>query len=234
MASIQNLASGILESNITDSATSITVYVGSGNDEQVDAVFPTAPFYITVMPNVPAIGVSNSMDSEIMLVTAVGSSSSGNIPLTVTRAQKGTTSRAFNSGAIVTNGIYTDDILDVYSTEEKATNKRWVDNKIIYKRTFVDTFTTPAVGTRLTVDLIASGVDNVIKAEGYYSPNNSSTTSGEHYVFGGAALGSSEDAEASVRVNNSNKVQFLLCNYATSYVELTGSYAITVYYTKTS
>lgn len=109
----------------------------------------------------------------------------------------------------------------------------WVDGKHIYKRVFAANFTAPAVGTRLTIDLIASNVDNVIRACGNYSPNNSSITTGEHYTFGGAVLGSQPDAEISVRTY-SNKLQLLIDNYANAYVGQTGSYSISVEYTKVS
>ena len=111
MASIQNLASGVLSADITTSATTITVSCGTGTASALTGVWPATPFYITVMPSVPAAGVANSLDSEVMLVTAK-SSSGGVVSMTVTRAQRGTTAKAFSQMAIVTNGIYIDDILD--------------------------------------------------------------------------------------------------------------------------
>jgi hypothetical protein len=63
------------------------------------------------MPQQPSNGVSNSLNSEIVKVTAIGTSGS-NVTMTVTRGQRGTTARAFTTGAIVTNGIYMDDIFD--------------------------------------------------------------------------------------------------------------------------
>ena len=66
------------------------------------------------MPHNPVAGVSNSMDSEIMRVTAVGNDQVGNVALTVERAQRGTSAKAFTAGAIVTNGIYVEDILDKF------------------------------------------------------------------------------------------------------------------------
>lgn len=112
MANVQNLASGTLAEDITNVATNVLVYVGDGAASTIKAVWPTAPFYVTVMPANPVAGVANSMDSEVMLVSAVGNDQVGNVALTVTRAQKGTTAKAFTSGAIVTNGIYVEDILD--------------------------------------------------------------------------------------------------------------------------
>lgn len=126
------------------------------------------------------------------------------------------------------------DVIGDYSTSEVNTGYTWVDGKPIYKRVFAATFTTPAVGTRLTIDLIDSNIDNVIRACGNYSPNNSSITTGEHYVFGGGSLGSNVDAEISVRTNSNKKLQLLINNYATVYVGRTGSYSVSVEYTKTS
>ena len=111
MASIQNLASGVLSADITSSATTITVSCGTGTASALTGVWPTTPFYITVMPSIPVAGVANSLDSEVMKVTAK-SSSGGVVSMTVTRAQRGTTAKAFSQLAIVTNGIYIDDILD--------------------------------------------------------------------------------------------------------------------------
>ena len=111
MASIQNLASGVLAADITASSTTLTVSCGTGTASALVGVWPTAPFFITVMPSVPAAGVANSLDSEVMKVTAL-SSSGGVVSMTVTRAQRGTTAKAFSQMAIVTNGIYIDDILD--------------------------------------------------------------------------------------------------------------------------
>lgn len=111
MASTRNLATGTLAAAITSSATSISVYVGSGTAQVIKAVWPTAPFYITLMPQTPSTAVANSLNSEIVKVTAVGTSGS-NVTMTVTRAQRGTTARAFSAGDIVTNGIYMEDIFD--------------------------------------------------------------------------------------------------------------------------
>ena len=112
MANTQNLASGTLAEDITASATTVLAYVGDGGVSTIKAVWPTAPFFITVMPHNPVAGVSNSLDSEVMRVTAVGNDQVGNVALTVERAQRGTTAKSFTAGAIVTNGVYMEDILD--------------------------------------------------------------------------------------------------------------------------
>lgn len=101
MAIVRNLATVKTTAGITSSATSIPV-------NRVD-VFGTSqttldkPFYVTIMPasgDEPA----NSTNSEIVLVTGISGTN-----LTVTRGQRSTTAKAFNSGAIVTMGIYAED-----------------------------------------------------------------------------------------------------------------------------
>lgn len=101
MAIVRNLATVKTTADITSSATSIPV-------NRVD-VFGTSqttldnPFYVTIMPasgDEPA----NSTNSEIVLVTGISGKN-----LTVTRGQRSTTAKAFNSGAIVTMAIYAED-----------------------------------------------------------------------------------------------------------------------------
>lgn len=101
MAIARNLATVKTTADITSSATSIPV-------NRVD-VFGTSqttldnPFYVTIMPasgDEPA----NLTNSEIVLVTGISGTN-----LTVTRGQRSTTAKAFNSGAIVTMAIYAED-----------------------------------------------------------------------------------------------------------------------------
>lgn len=101
MAIVRNLATVKTTADITSSATSIPV-------NRVD-VFGTSqttldnPFYVTIMPasgDEPA----NLTNSEIVLVTGISGSN-----LTITRGQRSTTAKAFNSGAIVTMAIYAED-----------------------------------------------------------------------------------------------------------------------------
>lgn len=128
MANKKNLASGTLVAGITTSSTTLSVYVGDGNSSTIEGVWPTTPFFITVMPPAPDAGVANSLDSEIMQVTAVSSDSSGNTTLTVTRAQKSTTAKAFDEGSVVTNAIYPDDVALVSGTVGSLTTPVYVNN----------------------------------------------------------------------------------------------------------
>lgn len=109
---IKNLASGTLAESVSASTTTLLVYVGEGGATIIRNVWPTPPFYASIMPANPSAGVANSLDSEIVLVTAVGNDQVGNVALTVERAAKGSTAKSFTAGAIVTNGVYMEDILD--------------------------------------------------------------------------------------------------------------------------
>lgn len=124
MAIVRNLATVKTTADITSSATSIPV-------NRVD-VFGTSqttldkPFYVTIMPasgDEPA----NSANSEIALVTGMSG-----LNLTVTRGRRSTTAKAFNSGAIVTMGIYAEDAV-LLGDEGTAvgTPAPWVDTSDI-------------------------------------------------------------------------------------------------------
>ena len=93
-----NLAAAQIPASITNSQTSITVDSGDA------ATFPTPPFFATIMP---AGGVPNTLNSEIVQVTAVDTASGA---LTITRAQRGTTAKAQDEGAVIMNGVYIEDL----------------------------------------------------------------------------------------------------------------------------
>lgn len=93
-----NLAAAQIPSAITASQTSITV------DASESALFPTAPFFATITP---AGGVPNTLNSEIVQVTAKNTSTG---VLTITRAQRGTTAKSQDEGAVIMNGVYVEDL----------------------------------------------------------------------------------------------------------------------------
>lgn len=93
-----NLAAAQIPSAITASQTSITV------DVSESALFPTVPFFATIMP---AGGIPNTLNSEIVQVTAKNTSTG---VLTITRAQRGTTAKAQDEGAVIMNGVYIEDL----------------------------------------------------------------------------------------------------------------------------
>ena len=106
MANKANLANSVLFAPLSDSATSLSVYTGDG------ALFPAAPFYLTLSPKNKW---SRQINSEIVLVTSKSTDT-----LSITRAQKGTTAKAFDYGDLVANGIYTEDFDDIVSTALQA------------------------------------------------------------------------------------------------------------------
>lgn len=106
MANKANLANSVLFAPLSDSATSMTVYTGDG------ALFPAAPFYLTISPKNKW---SRKINSEIVLVTA----KSGDI-FTITRAQKGTTAKEFSYGDLIANGIYKEDLDDTVTDAVSA------------------------------------------------------------------------------------------------------------------
>lgn len=89
-----NLAATVLSNGVSSGDTTINVVSAS--------MLPTASFYATISP---AGGMSDTQNSEIVLVTAI----SGNT-LTVERAQRGTTAKSFDAGAVIFNGVYVHDV----------------------------------------------------------------------------------------------------------------------------
>lgn len=129
---IKDLVSGVLSESITASTTNILVNVAQNiSASEIQSLFPTPPFYITIMPKTPTVGVANRLDSEIIKITAVGSDQSGNAFLTGVRAQRNTTAKAFSAGDIVTVGVYAEDAVllggDGSTTSTTAYEKKLVD-----------------------------------------------------------------------------------------------------------
>lgn len=90
-----NLANAKLTADLTSSATTVTL-----DDASPFANLGT--FYATIMP---AGEMSRLSNSEIVKCDYASSTK-----LAITRAQRGTSARAFTSGAILTNGIYVEDL----------------------------------------------------------------------------------------------------------------------------
>lgn len=93
-----NLAAAVIPASITAAQTSITIDAGDA------ALFPAVPFFATIMP---AGGIPNTLNSEIVQVTAKNTSTG---VLTITRAQRGTTAKAQDEGAAIMNGVYIEDL----------------------------------------------------------------------------------------------------------------------------
>lgn len=96
---MENLATCKLTASITTSSTTVTVDDTTG--------FPQGTFRATL---VPASEMSRKSNSEIVLCDVISGTSIG-----ITRAQDGTTAKAFNAGDILVNGIYTTDLEQVQS-----------------------------------------------------------------------------------------------------------------------
>ena len=93
-----NLASAKLTAGLSASANTVNIddatpYAGLGD------------FYATLMPSSEMARLSNS---EIVLCSYASATS-----LTITRGQRGTTARSFNSGDVIANGIYVQDLAQV-------------------------------------------------------------------------------------------------------------------------
>lgn len=124
---VKDLVSGVLAESITTSTTNVLVTIAENIGRPgILAFFPTPPFYITIMPKSPAVGVANRLDSEILQVTAVGNDQVGNAALTCVRGQRDTTAKAFEAGSIVTVGVYTDDAVLLGGTGTTETETPWV------------------------------------------------------------------------------------------------------------
>lgn len=113
----KNLANTTLVSSLNSSATSVTVTDAS--------IFPGSYFYATLMPSSEISSLSNS---EIVMVTNI----SGNV-LTIIRAQRGTNARSFDAGAVITNGIYSQDLDMAQAVGKKIFTANWDSEAGYYK-----------------------------------------------------------------------------------------------------
>jgi hypothetical protein len=128
----KNLVSGTLADDITTSTTNILVHIADNISAQgITDFFPTAPFYITIMPKTPTIGVANRLDSEIIKITNVDHDQVGNAALTGVRAQRDTTAKAFSTGDIVTVGVYAEDAVFLSEDGTTETESPWVNTNDI-------------------------------------------------------------------------------------------------------
>lgn len=111
MSNYKNLASTVLENSGLTTDTSITM------PSTTAALFPTPPFYATIMPT--NSGLANGSNSEIVEVTAATTSGANTI-FSISRAQRGTSAISWDANeAILSHAIYTQDmpfIDDVLST----------------------------------------------------------------------------------------------------------------------
>lgn len=110
-----------------------------------------------------------------------------------------------------------------YSTSEVDTGFKWVDGKVIYKRTFTGTITQGA-GGRNSVTLTT--VDKVLKYDGYYNEDGTIVvTIGSQRMSGAGVV---DDSDALLVVSGSATLYT-----KTSVARTSQPYAVTLYYTKT-
>ena len=150
---VKDLVSGVLAESITTSTTNVLVTIAQSIGRPgILAFFPTPPFYITIMPKSPAVGVANRLDSEILQVTAVGNDQVGNAALTCVRGQRDTTAKPFSAGDIVTVGVYTDDAVLLGGTGTTETAQPWITANDIIGGAAASTLASGAV-----VETVGSG-----------------------------------------------------------------------------
>lgn len=151
----KDLASGTLSSSISASSTSISVSCGSGSDLTLLEVWPNTPFYITVMPANPSASVPNSLDSEVMRVSALNAND-GVVNMAVSRGQRGTTAKAFSAGDIVSHAVYAEDAVLLGEESSSENPSPWVGTDEIEDGA-------------ITADKIADGVitSEKMAADGY-------------------------------------------------------------------
>lgn len=153
MANRKNLANGILALGVSDTDTTWVLQNGYG------AGMPDVPFYLTATP----FGQLSTMgNSEIVNVTARTTDT-----LTVQRGAKGTTAKAFDVGAVVSNGIYTDekwtsDNIDFttfnFDTTERVIGKR--GSKTVYQKVLSGTINVTASALQIPHGI--TGLDEML------------------------------------------------------------------------
>lgn len=135
-----NLGVCKLTANLAASASSVSV-------DDASVFSSLGDFYATLMPSDE---VSRFSNSEIVKCTYVNDTT-----LAIVRAQRGTTARAFNAGAILSNGIYTEDIDQMQSVGD-----------VIFSTTFNSTTSTYTIssGNSYLPALPTNGMRITIKA----------------------------------------------------------------------
>lgn len=154
MSNRKNLANAILALGVSTSDTTWVLEAGYGDE------MPAVPFELTATP----FGQLSTMgNSEIVRVTARSTDT-----LTVVRAQKGTTAKAFLAGAVVSNGISTDDVVGI---EVNITTARTTAAKVgttadgnyvpVYGDKINATFTLGVAVNTPTLNIDGSGAKNI-------------------------------------------------------------------------
>lgn len=116
--------------------------------------------------------------------------------------------------------------INEYSGQEKIVGK-WTNGKNIYRKTISGTYRT--TNSRDIVDLVEN-VETPIRGFGFYSPNENVPRN----QIGSPMIGvaGNIDAYSEIRFSANNILQIAFITPQTSYQGLTGSYIITLEYTK--
>lgn len=139
-----NLAAAEISSAIGISDTTITITPAEA------AIFPTAPFHATIMPS---SGTPNMLNSEIVEVSAVNTTTGA---LTVVRAQRGTTAKAFSVNAVIMVGVYSEDAVFLSTDGTPESASPWIQTSDITNGAITsEKIADGAVGTKMvtTVNL---------------------------------------------------------------------------------
>ena len=170
MANQKDLANGLIGTALTSVATTLVLQAGYGDS------MPAVPFFLTITP---AGQLSTMGNSEIVRVTARTGDT-----LTIERAQKGTTYRAFSIGDIVSNSIYADgsfDSLDV-NGDIYSNGKNLVDMFYPVGSTYFNKTNSTNPATRL-------GFGSWARLEGVVLGGRSETTGSPFNVTAGTVIG---------------------------------------------
>lgn len=119
--------------------------------------------------------------------------------------------------------------LKTYSTTEEIVGT-WLNGETIYRQTFEGTFTANSSATTQSNTTLVANADKLIRAYGTYNPNGNTPI----YNLGGVCSGTSQllDAYASVLKHTTMGIILREKTYASNWYGATGSYSITVEYTK--
>ena len=172
-----NLATSTLTTGINSSATSITVSNATS--------FPDAPFFITLLPSDTISSIANS---EIVLCTAKNSTT-----FTITRGQRGTTARAFSSGAIVTQGIYTQDLDYAQAVGKKVFSAELSGNAYVITDDMLPNTPDNGLSIRVVFDIDYTGSELKLKLN--------SGSAANVYVRGATDYSTGSFTSAGVRAN---------------------------------
>lgn len=203
LSNMSNLANVKLTANLTSSANTVTV-------DDASVFLSLGSFYATIMPSDDISRLSNS---EI-----VKCSYNDATTLTIERAQRGTTAKSFNAGAILTNGIYVEDLVQVQSVGSTAFSTTYSAGVYTISSDNDKLPSSPTTGMRITVKFGAnnSGAASSLKLQ---------STGASAPIITGAVINGSSKAGGITPTLYSNEIHELVYDGSNWVVEdiLSGS-----------